>query len=148
MEHLHIASLSGVVSDLTAFTTDPSQLETILSQTEPLGFRVTIEFSRSGAIALMPLALPIQVEFLAKAVGSGSKLELGKTSITTAAHQLIYHPTLLLPNGVSSASLLPEEIYEITAVLRVGAPAYPAFITGIIKGLMIQIYAEPEEGKA
>lgn len=36
--------------------------------------------------------------------------------------------------------LMPEEIYQITAVLRVGAIKSPAFMTGYLEGLAIQTY--------
>jgi len=91
------------------------------------------------AIALMPVALPIQVNFFADPYGCGAKIDLGNTIVATSAKIFTYTPTLTVPSPALVA-LMPEEIYQITAVLRVGVPNSPAFITGYIEGLAIQTY--------
>ena len=138
---VHIAPIVCKFFDLTAFTTHPDALETIIQQDEPFGLRVTVEFERSGAIALMPLALPIQVDFCAKPYGTSATIELGHVLIETVAGQFTYHPTLDLPVGPASLGVVPEKIYNISALLRIGAVGGPAFINGFIDDLAIQTYA-------
>lgn len=111
----------------------------ILSQEQLFQARVTVEFGGPGAIALMPLCLPIKVNFFAEPYGLGSKIELGNTFVNTSAGILTYTLTLAAVKP-TTVGLVPEEIYQLTAVLRVGAPNWPAFVTGFIEGLAIQTY--------
>lgn len=138
---VHVAPISCKLSNLTVFTTDAhaEYPETILRQDTPFSLRVTVEFAGSGAIAFVPLCLPINVNFFAEPYGVNSKVEIGNASVETQARVLTYSPTLTVakPAGVG---LVPEEIYQITAVLRVGAPNWPALITGFIEGLVLQTY--------
>lgn len=137
---VNVASITCKLSHLKLFTTDPNaDSETILRQDEPFQVQVRVEFGGAGAIALMPFALPIQVNFFADPYGCSTKIDLGNTIIETSAKLFIYTPTLAVIAPVL-IGLLPEEIYQITAVLRVGVPNYPALITGIIEGLAIQTY--------
>jgi hypothetical protein len=127
--------------DLVAFSVNGETEETIFLQDELLAVQVAVEFSRSGAIALMPLRLSIQVEFFAKPLGKGGTIALGNATLTTAANQYTYHPTLELPQGLVSLGLVPEKVYKVSALMKVGAADFPAFIYGWIEGLTIQTYA-------
>lgn len=137
---VNIAPITCKLFQLKLFTTDPNaESETILRQDEPFQVQVKLEFGGAGAIALMPLALPIQVNFFADPYGCGGKIELGNTVIETSARIFSYTPTLAITTP-ALVGLMLEEIYQITAVLRVGVPNSPAFITGLIEGLAIQTY--------
>lgn len=138
--HATIAPVACTLSNLTAFTADPDTLETIVRQDEPLGLQVMVEFERSGAIALMPLALPIRVRFFAKPLGMGETIEVGTAIATTKAHVFVYTPTLRLDKGPATVGFVAETIYSISAVLLVGAEGYPAFVYGAIEHLSIQTY--------
>lgn len=134
------APIVCILSDLTAFTTDPAILETIVDQDQPFGLQVTVEFERSGAIALMPLALPIRARFFAKPFGVGETIEVGTATATTKANVFVYHLTLLLDRGLATVGSVPETIYSISALLQVGAEKYPAFMHAFIEHLSIQTY--------
>lgn len=134
-----IAPIACTLSDLLAFTTNPELSETIVGPNEPFGLRVRVEFSRSGAISLVPLGLTIQVDFFAKAHGTKETVELGSTHMTTQAGTLIYYPTLTIA-GATTAGLQPKKVYRISALLQAGAPQGPALITGYTKTLTIQTY--------
>jgi len=101
---------------------------------------VQVEFSGSGAIALMPLQLAIQVEFYAKTCKRNEDLELGNIAIATTAKQFLYTPTLELATGLGALAALPDKAYTISALIRIGAKGHPALITGFIEGLFIQTY--------
>lgn len=138
---ISVAPVTCKLSNLTLFTTEPNAEypETILVQDESFQVRVTVEFGGSGAIALMPLCLPIQVNFFAEPFGCGAKVELGNTLVETSAHIFIYTPTLAVSTP-ASVGMVVEEIYQVRGVLRVGVPNFPAFITGFIEGQPIQTY--------
>lgn len=137
---VNVAPITCKLSDITIFTTDPNaDSESILRQDEAFQVQVRVEFGGAGAIALMPLALPIQLNFFADPYGCGAKIDLGNTIMETSAKIFSYTPTLTVPSP-AFVKLMPEEIYQITAVLRVGMPNFPAFITGYIEGLAIQTY--------
>lgn len=137
---VNVAPISCKLCHLNLFTTDPNaNSETTLRQDESFQVQVRVEFGGAGAIALMPLCLSIQVNFFAEPYGIGSKIDLGNTLIETSAKTFIYTPTLDVTTPYL-VGLMPEEIYQITAVLRVGVPNSPAFITGFIEGLAIQTY--------
>ncbi len=133
-----IAPISCTLSDLFAFTTNPEQCETIVELNQPFELRVRVEFSRSGAIALMPLALTIRVDFFAKAYGAKDTL-LGTAQLTTQARTLIYQPTVAVESA-ATVGLQPEKVYCVSALLQVGAQASPALITGHTKISTIQTY--------
>jgi hypothetical protein len=136
-----VASLNCLLSELKVFSTGSSKLAgTILSQDEPIALEVTAEFGYSGAIALMPLGLEIRADFFVKPIGRGEELELGCAIERTTANQFIYTPTLQIEAGLKTLGLVPDKTYRITALVRVGAPYYPAFVTGFLEGLMIQVY--------
>lgn len=140
--HVQVAPINCTLSNLTIFTTSPDteHPKTILHQHESFSLQVTVEFGGCGAIALMPLSLCIKVSFFAEPCGLGSKLELGDTSVDTSAKLFTYTPTLAIATP-TSVGLVAEEIYQVTAVLRVGAANSPALIIGFIDGLIIQTYA-------
>lgn len=140
--HVQVAPINCNLSHLTAFTTvsDGEHTETILHQHESFSLRVKVEFGGSGAIALMPLSLCIKVTFYAEPCGLGAKIELGDSLVDTSAKTFTYSPTLTIATP-SSVGLVAEEIYQVTAVLRVGALNSPALIIGFIDGLIIQTYA-------
>lgn len=138
---INSAPIVCLLSNLTAFTTDPTALETIVGQEEPLRLRVTVEFERrSGAIALMPLAIPIRVSFFAKPFGPGETIDLGTAMTTTTAGVFTYTPTLELDRGPGEVGLVPEVIYNVSALLRIGAVNHPALLNGFIEHLAIQVY--------
>lgn len=140
--HVQVAPINCNLSNLTVFTTasNGEHPETILHQHESFSLRITVEFGGSGAIALMPLNLCIKVSFYAEPCGLGSKIELGDTSIDTSARTFTYTPTLTIATP-TAVGLVAEAIYQVTAVLRVGALNSPALIIGFIDGLIIQTYA-------
>lgn len=139
--HVQIAPINCNLSHLTVFTTvsDLEHPETILDQHEPFSLQVMVEFGGPGAIALMPLSLCIKVSFFAEPCGLGAKIELGDSLIDTSARTFTYTPTLTIATP-ASVGLVAEGIYQVTAVLRVGALNSPALIIGFIDGLIIQIY--------
>ncbi|HEY9834277.1 MAG TPA: hypothetical protein V6D26_27240 [Stenomitos sp.] len=139
--HVQIAPINCNLSHLTVFTTvsDLEHPETILDQHEPFSLQVMVEFGGPGAIALMPLSLCIKVSFFAEPCGLGSKLELGDSLVDTSARTFTYTPTLTIATP-ASVGLVAEGIYQVTAVLHVGALNSPALIIGFIDGLIIQIY--------
>lgn len=138
---ISIAPITCRLSHLTVFATEPETdyPETILKQKEPFQLRVMVAFGGPGAIALMPVGLSVRVDFFAEALGIGSKVELGKAVVETAREVFIYTPTLKVA-APAAAGLVPDGIYHVSAVLRVGAPEPPALIAGFIEGLTIQIY--------
>ena len=137
---VNVAAITCKLAHLKVFTTDANaDSETILRQDEPFQVQVKVEFGGAGAIALMPLALPIQLNFFADPYGCGAKIDLGNTIIATSAKIFTYTPTLKITTP-AFVGLMTEEIYQITAVLRVGVLNSPAFITGFIEGLAIQTY--------
>jgi hypothetical protein len=140
--HVQVAPINCNLSNLTVFTTvsEGEHSETILHQHESFSLQVKVEFGGSGAIALMSLSLCIKVSFYAEPCGIGSKIELGDSLVDTSARTVIYTPTLTIATS-TSVRLVAEEIYQITAVLRVGALNSPALIIGFIDGLIIQTYA-------
>ncbi|MBF2025863.1 MAG: hypothetical protein IGS48_03735 [Oscillatoriales cyanobacterium C42_A2020_001] len=138
--HVSIASFACALSDLVAHSKQTGNPETIFSLEEPLFLSIKVEFSGSGAIALMPLQLSILVEFYAKARKRSEDLELGSATLPTRAKQFIYTPTLAIPIGLGSLAVLPDKAYTISALVRIGAKGHPALITGFVEGLFIQTY--------
>lgn len=138
---VNVAPITCKLSNLTVFTSDPNTQcpEMILGLDEPFSLQVTVEFGGPGAIAMMPLAMTIKVNFFVEPYGLGSRAEVGSTTVQTFAGILTYSPTLTLAKP-AAIGLIPEEIYQVTAVLRVGAPDWPAVITGFIDGLALQTY--------
>jgi hypothetical protein len=134
-----IATFDCTLSDLTLFSTASTRAETVFAQTEPLAVRVTVDFLGSGSIALLALAINLQVEFFAKAIGE-KNFSMGQVLLETNPKQLSYQPTLVLPEGLASVGFLPEKVHQLSALLRVGNPNYPAMVTGFIEGLLIQTY--------
>jgi len=143
---INIAAFTCSLGDLRVFTDDPDTVQphTILQQDEPFSAAVRVDFSGAGAIALVPLEMCIQVEFFAHPLGLGVAVELGKATINTAAHVFTYTPTLSVTGG-AKVGLLLEKIYQIRALLCVGASGFPALIVGFTEGLTLQIYnANPD----
>jgi hypothetical protein len=139
-----IAPLKCLLSDLTVLSTHSSKFSgTIVNQEDAIAFAITVEFGQSGAIAFMPLNLRIRVDFYAKPVGRGEALDLGCAIVHTTANQFIYTPILQINSGLKTIGLIANQAYQITALLRIGAPDYPAFVTGVLEGLMIQVYSAP-----
>uniref|UniRef100_A0A832M587 Uncharacterized protein n=1 Tax=Oscillatoriales cyanobacterium SpSt-402 TaxID=2282168 RepID=A0A832M587_9CYAN len=138
--HISIASFACALSDLVALDKNTGKPETICSLEDPLLLSVKVEFSGSGAIALMPLHLSIQVEFYAKTRKRQDDIELGEVTLETTAKQFLYQPTLVLPTGLAALEVLPDKAYMISALVRIGAKGYPALVTGLIDGLFIQTY--------
>lgn len=138
---VNVAPITCKLSNLTLFTPDSDTRypNIILKDDESFQVQVTVEFGGAGAIALMPLSLSIQVNFFVEPYGIGCKAELGSTLVTTSAGILTYTPTLAVAQP-AAIGLVPEEIYQVTAVLRVGTPNWPAFITGFTEGLALQTY--------
>jgi hypothetical protein len=136
-----VAPITCNLSNLTVFTTHPNTEypDSILQQDEAFSLQVRVELAGPGAIALVPLCLLVRVNFYAEPFGIGSKLDLGEACVETSAKVLTYTPTLTLDTP-AQVGLVLEEIYQITAVLRVGAQNSPALITGVIEGLAIQTY--------
>lgn len=138
---VHVAPITCKFFNLTSFTAKPDAEypETILKPNEPFSLRVTVEFGGAGVIALMPLLVCIKVNFFAEPYGLGSKSELGDALVTTSAGLFTYTPTLKIAKP-EAVGLVPDAIYNISAVLRVGASNGPALITGFTDGLALQIY--------
>ena len=141
---VNIVPFTCNLSNLTVFTTDSDAAysDTILRQDEPFSLRVTVEFGGPGAIALMPLLLSIKVNFFATPYCPDPKVELGHATVTTIAGVFTYTPTLSVARP-TKVGLVSEQIYHIGALLRAGAPDWPALVTGFIEGLSIQIYNLP-----
>lgn len=143
--YINVVPIACRLSDLTVETVGAGQpsSETILQGDQPFSLKVTVEFSGSGAIALMPLSPSIQVEFYTKPLSPAPGIVLGKVEIKTSPGILIYSPTLTLAPPMS-IGLRPKVIYCIGVVLRVGAPDWPALINGFTEELTIEIYSSSE----
>jgi hypothetical protein len=138
---INIASFTCSLSALTVFTSEVNTISPnmILRHDEPFSVAVRVDLAGAGAIALVPLGMSIQVEFFAHPLGIGDAVELGEASINTVAHVFTYTPKLAVASAVK-VGLVPEKIYQIKALLRVGAAGFPALIVGLTEGLMLQIY--------
>jgi hypothetical protein len=134
-----IATFDCALTELLAYTATSTRAETVFAHTEALTMRVTVEFLGSGSIALLALKPPIQVEFFAKAIGA-KQLSIGHILLDTAPKQFRYEASLIVSQGLGSIGFLPEKVYQLSALLRVGCPNYPAIVTGFIKGRLIQTY--------
>jgi hypothetical protein len=142
---ISIAPIRCVFSRLTVFTTNPDSgvPDTILGANQPFSLRVSVEFEGAGAIALLPLAPTIAVNFYAKSLTTDPDMTLGEVKIGAIANLFSYAPTLSIASP-QSIGLVPGSLYRISAVLRVGAPDYPALIVGAIEDLAIQVYELPQ----
>jgi hypothetical protein len=126
--------------NLGTHTTLPPATGAVLNVKDPLIVQVTVQFGGDGAIALMPLGLSIRVDFFARSMGIKQDLDLGTTVMPTEAGIFIYQPRLEVQGGTKAVNLLTDRVYEIRALLRVGAPGHPALITGTMTGFMLQTY--------
>lgn len=138
--HVSIASFACTLSDLVILSKTTGQPETIIQWGDPVLLSVTIEFSGSGAISLLPLTPSIRVDFWAKSFHRREDLELGTVTLPTQAHQFTYTPAISLPNGLMPAGATPDQPYFLSALVRIGALGFPSLITGVIEGGMIQLY--------
>lgn len=143
--HITVVPITCRLSNLKVFTTDASQSfsEAALHGDQPFSLKVTVEFSGSGAIALMPLTPSIQVEFYAKPLSPELGIALGKVELKTSPNLLTYSPTLTLAPPLS-IGLRSNTMYCVGAVLRVGAPNWPSLINGYTEELTIEIYTASE----
>ncbi len=137
---ISIASWEGILADLVILSKATGQPANIVAIAEPLLLSVTVTFTGSGAIALMPLAPAIQVDFCARALPRRDTLELGTVTLPTQPQQFTYTPAIALPNGLAAAGAMPDHAYWLSALVRVGAVGYPAFMTGWIEGSLFQTY--------
>lgn len=144
--HVNVGPIACQLSDLTVFTANsaPALSETILQGNQPFSLQVTVEFSGSGAIALMPLSPAIQVKFFTKPLSPEQGMELGSVEVITRPGVFVYTPTLNLGPPLS-IGLRTGTIYRIGAVLRIGAPDWPALISGFTEELTIEIYVPPDK---
>jgi len=137
---INIATFSCSLSDLSILAKTTGQPATIIQRTEPIIISVTISFSGSGAIALLPLHPSIQVDFFAKSLHRREELELGCVILPGEPKQFTYTPAIALSNGLEAVGAIPDQVYFLSALVRIGATGFPAFITGTIEGNMIQTY--------
>ena len=146
--HINVGPIACRLSQLTVFTNDanPPFSETVLQSHQPFSLKVIVEFSGPGAIALMPLAPAIQVEFYTKPLSPETGTILGSIQVNTRPDVLIYEPTINLGTPLS-IGLRPKTIYRIGAVLRVGALDWPSLITGYTEEVTVEIYARVERSK-
>ncbi|MBD2464758.1 hypothetical protein H6G89_27530 [Oscillatoria sp. FACHB-1407] len=146
---INVVPIACCLSNLTVFTTDANSVfpNTILQSNQPFSLKVTVEFSGPGAIAFVPLAPSIQVEFYAKPLSPDPGIVLGKVEVKANPNVLTYPLTLTLPPP-TSIGLRPKTIYSIGSVLQIGNPDWPSFINGFTEELTIEIYATPPEKKS
>ncbi|MDX2244344.1 MAG: hypothetical protein NW224_27030 [Leptolyngbyaceae cyanobacterium bins.302] len=135
-----IAAFACTLSDLVALDKNTGQSESIFQLTNPVILSVTVTFSGSGAIALVPLSPQIQVDFFAKSLRDRQELELGCVTLTTLPKQLIYTPAISLANGFDTVGAESNQAYGVSALVRIGASSFPSLITGMIEGLLLQTY--------
>ncbi len=135
-----IASFTCGLCDLTAHTQEAGKLETIFGLDESFCLQVTVGFAGAGAIALLALKPTIRVEFFAKGWGLADELALGQVLLESNPTQFLYEPILSLTSGLGKVGGVTETVYKISALVRVGAPNFPAVVTGLIEGLVIQTY--------
>lgn len=135
-----IAAVHCGLSDLAAVAKTTGQPETIFHIAEPVLISVTIAFSGSGAVALLPLTPMIQVNFFARSIQQRERLELGTVNLPTQSQQFIYSPAIAVSEGLAAIGVVPDQAYHLSALVRVGATGFPALITGVIEGLLIQTY--------
>jgi hypothetical protein len=142
---VNVGPIACQLSNLTVFTANAQTAfsETVLQGYQPFSLKVTVEFSGSGAIALMPLSPAIQVKFFTKPLSPEQGIVLGSVEVMTRPGILSYTPTLNLGPPLS-IGLRTGTIYRIGAVLRVGAPDWPALITGFTEELTIEVYIPPD----
>lgn len=129
-----------MLADLVMLSKITGQPANIVAIAEPLLLSVTVSFTGSGAIALMPLAPAIQVNFCARPLPGRNTLELGTVTLPTQPHQFTYTPAIALPDGVGAVGAVPEQVYSLSALVRVGAVGHPALMTGWIEGSLVQTY--------
>ena len=143
--HVNVGQIECELSNLTVFTANAKSKfpETVLREHQPFSLKVTVDFSGPGAIALMPLAPMIYVEFHAKPLSPEPAMVLGHIAAKAIPGVWTYTPTLNL-GSPRSMGLRPKTIYRIAAVLRVGAPEGPSLINGFTEELTIEIYTVPE----
>ena len=143
--HVNVGPIGCQLYNLTVFTANTKSAfpETVLQPHQPFSLKVTVEFSGPGAIALMPLAPTIQVEFYAKPLSPDPAMVLGNIEMMALPGTLTYMPTLTL-GSPQSIGWHTKTIYRIGAVLRVGAPDGPSLINGFIETLTIEIYTVSE----
>ena len=146
--HINVGPIGCQLSNLTVFTTNakPEFSETALQDHQPFSLQVTVEFSGPGAIALMPLAPTIQVEFYVKPLSPELGRVLGAIEVMPLPTVLTYTPTLNL-GPPQSIGLHPKTLYRVGAVLRVGAPNWPSLINGFTETLTLEIYTVPKTAK-
>lgn len=150
--HVNISPIECRLSCLTVFTnnTPTTFPDTILQGRHSFSLQVTVEFLGSGAIALMPLAPTIRVEFYMKPLGPEQGAMLGNIELTTEPEVFVYKPTLDLGPPIS-LGLNAGKIYKIGSILRVGAPNWPSLISGFTEELTVEVYLpsvtlrDPEE---
>ncbi|MGJ3252167.1 MAG: hypothetical protein ACFE0J_13725 [Elainellaceae cyanobacterium] len=142
--HVSVLPIRCHLSHLSIVTepTDEAVSCSAIEQDEGGYLSVTVMFEGAGAIALMPLAPEITVEFYAKPVGLGDDVELGRATTQAIANVFTYTPTLSFESA-SKAGLQTGHIYRIGAILRVGSPDWVALIHGFIETLIIEIYTNP-----
>ncbi|MDJ0707690.1 MAG: hypothetical protein QNJ46_30810 [Leptolyngbyaceae cyanobacterium MO_188.B28] len=128
-------------SSLTIFAKDSDRTapDTLLKESQPFSLQASVEFVGSGAIALLCLTPSIQVDFYAKSCGRGGTVDLGTAATSSVVNQAIYTPTLELESP-AAVGLEARSLYQISALLRIGAPDCPALICGVIEDLMVEIY--------
>ncbi|MFM7471323.1 MAG: hypothetical protein LVS60_10445 [Nodosilinea sp. LVE1205-7] len=135
---VNIAPLGISISPISVLSTGPDP-DSVLKRGEAFNLTVTVTFSGAGALAIVPLGIPVKVEFFAESIGSGSELSLGSATVGTAPGVFVYPVTLSVAAATSSL-LTAERVYKIAAVLRVGATAFPAIANGFSEELAIEVY--------
>ncbi|GEM_PF-1984515 len=143
---INVVPIACHLSNLTVFTTDDNPVlpNTVLQDSQSFSLKVTVEFSGPGAIALMPLAPLIQVEFYAKPLSPDPGMILGNVEVKASPDVLIYPLTLTLPSP-AAIGLRAKTIYCIGSVLRVGDPEWPSLINGFTEELTIEVYTSASE---
>ena len=143
-----IVPFACLFSDLTLFAQDANGTlpDTLLKEEQPFSLQASVEFVGSGAIALLCLTPTIQLDFCAKSCLRGDYVDLGLVTIPAISDQFIYAPVLEVSSPVS-VGLKSGDLYQISALLRVGAPNCPALICGVIEDLMVEIYTASKPAK-
>ncbi len=115
----------------------------------PFQLGITLRFSdnANGALVnlLLPLGLTVRVTFYAKLRGPKPDIQLGDLTLKTQAEVEVYNPNLAIDQGLAVFQLIPREITQLIATVRVGTTpfAIPSLLRGYYAGPPLQV--EPLE---
>ncbi|WP_215618873.1 hypothetical protein [Leptothoe kymatousa] len=119
---------------------DSPAAQAIVPYDAPFSVQITLAFEATNAIALLALAPTIQVDFYMKPLQAGATIDLGTSTLIADSQQSLYTLQLAL-TPPAELNLTTDKVYHLGAVVRVGAPAHPALLCGVLEAEHpLQIY--------